>query len=91
MPSSPLCIVSSAPQSSSTVSVPVAVSVPDPAFLVLVVNTVKVFLVAEKDPGPTSNNECVLRLVIQLAWRHRQLLGAFPLNRPVCPSKRRRS
>ena len=91
VPSLPPCMANSAPQSSSTVSVPVAVSVPDPAFLVLVVNTVKAFLVGEKDPGPTSNNGCVLRLVIQLAWRHRQLLGAFPINRPVCSSKRRRS
>ena len=91
VPSSPPCMANSAPQSSSTVSVPVAVSVPDPAFLALVVIAVKAFLVAEKDPGPTSNNGCVLRLVIQLAWRHRQLLGAFPLNRPVCPNKRRRS
>ena len=91
VPSCRPCMANSAPQSSSAVSVPVAVSVPDPAFLGLVVNAVKAFLVAEKDPGPTSNNGCVLCLVIQLAWRHRQLLGAFPLNRPVCPSKRRRS
>ena len=51
-------MANSGPQSSSTVSIPVAVSVPDPAFLVLVVNAVKAFLVAEKDPGPTSNNVC---------------------------------
>ena len=45
VPSSPPCIASSAPQSSSTVSVPVAIRVPDPAFLVHVVNAVKAFLV----------------------------------------------
>ena len=91
VPSCPPCMANSAPQSSSTVSVPVAISVPNPTFLALVVNAAKAFLVTKKDPGPTSNNGYVLCLVIQLVWHHRQLLGAFLLNRPVCPGKRRRS
>ena len=44
------------PQFSLTVSVPVAASVPDQAFLALVVEAVKACLEVEKDPGPTSSN-----------------------------------
>jgi len=40
VPSPPPCVANSAPWSSLTVSVPVAASVPDPAFLALVVDVV---------------------------------------------------
>lgn len=57
-------MANSAPQSSLTVSVTVAASVPDLVFLAVVVDAAKASLAAEKDPGPTSNNVCVLRLVV---------------------------
>ena len=56
VPSPPLCVANSAPQSSLTIPIPVAAIVPDLTFLALVVDAAKASLEVEKDPGPTSSN-----------------------------------